>query len=329
MTQRPACSILIVDDETPNLQLMRHILQDDYQVAFARSGQQACDHARAHRPDLILMDVMMPGMTGYEACRRLKADPATSNIPVLFVTALNGVQDEVRAFDAGAVDFITKPVSPVTVKARVRAHLSLVHVEELKATRLQIVQRLARAAEYRDNDTGEHVMRMSQYAQTLAIGYGLSADAADDLLNAAPMHDIGKIGMPDAILRKPGPLNAEEWRIMRTHPLIGAEIIGEHSNAMLTMAREIALCHHEKWDGSGYPQGLVGEAIPISARIVAVADVFDALTSKRPYKPAWSVEDALAHMRAQSGHHFDPALIEVLDRCLEQILDIKGKWTEG
>ncbi|RYH17602.1 MAG: response regulator, partial [Alcaligenaceae bacterium] len=278
MMSHTATSILIVDDETANLQLLRQILQDDYQVAFARTGQEALDHARQHHPNLILMDVMMPGMTGYEACRRLKADPQTAAIPVVFVTALNGTHDEVAAFSAGGVDFINKPVSPLTVKARVRTHLSLVHVEELKATRLQIVQRLARAAEYRDNDTGQHVVRMSLYAYTLAIGYGLSEAVADDLLNASPMHDIGKIGIPDHILGKPGPLNAEEWVTMRKHPMIGAEIIGEHTNSMLRMAREIALCHHEKWDGSGYPGGLMGEEIPISARIVAVADVFDALT---------------------------------------------------
>ena len=328
MMSLTATSILIVDDETANLQLLRQILQDDYQVAFARTGQEALDHARQHHPNLILMDVMMPGMTGYEACRRLKADPQTAAIPVVFVTALNGTHDEVAAFSAGGVDFINKPVSPLTVKARVRTHLSLVHVEELKATRLQIVQRLARAAEYRDNDTGQHVVRMSLYAYTLAIGYGLSEAVADDLLNASPMHDIGKIGIPDHILGKPGPLNAEEWVTMRKHPMIGAEIIGEHTNSMLRMAREIALCHHEKWDGSGYPGGLMGEEIPISARIVAVADVFDALTSRRPYKHGWPVDEALAHIRAQSGLHFDPALVDVLDRSLPRILEIKSKWSE-
>lgn len=329
MTLSNATSILIVDDETANLQLLRQILQDEYQVAFARSGQEALDHARQHHPSLILMDVMMPGMTGYEACRRLKADPQTAAIPVLFVTALSGTHDEVAAFSAGGVDFINKPVSPLTVKARVRTHLSLVHVEELKATRLQIVQRLARAAEYRDNDTGQHVVRMSLYAYTLAIGYGVSEAVADDLLNAAPMHDIGKIGIPDHILLKPGPLSPEEWVTMRKHPLIGAEIIGEHTNAMLYMAREIAMCHHEKWDGSGYPQGLAGEDIPISARIVAIADVFDALTSRRPYKHAWPVEEALDHIRAQSGQHFDPALVEVMARHFPRFLEIKSKWSEA
>jgi len=323
-----ATSILIVDDETANLQLLRQILQDDYQVAFARSGQEALDHARQHRPSLILMDVMMPGMTGYEACRRLKADPGTAAIPVLFVTALNGTHDEVAAFSAGGVDFINKPVSPATVRARVRTHMSLVRVEELKATRLQIVQRLARAAEYRDNDTGQHVVRMSLYAYTLALTLGMSEAVAEDLLNAAPMHDIGKIGIPDHILGKPGPLTAEEWETMRKHPRIGADIIGEHTNSMLTMAREIALSHHEKWDGSGYPEGLAGEAIPMSARIVAVADVFDALTSRRPYKPAWSVEDALNYIREQSGRHFDPALVDALNRSLARILEIKGRWSE-
>ncbi len=323
-----ATSILIVDDETANLQLLRQILQDDYQVAFARSGQEALDHARQHRPNLILMDVMMPGMTGYEACRRLKADPGTAAIPVLFVTALNSTHDEVAAFSAGGVDFINKPVSPATVRARVRTHMSLVRVEELKATRLQIVQRLARAAEYRDNDTGQHVVRMSLYAYTLALSVGMSEAAAEDLLNAAPMHDIGKIGIPDHILCKPGPLTAEEWVTMRKHPRIGADIIGEHANSMLLMAREIALSHHEKWDGSGYPDGLAGNAIPISARIVAVADVFDALTSRRPYKHAWTVEEALSYIREQSGRHFDPALVEALNRSLGRILEIKARWSE-
>ena len=324
--QRPR--LLLVDDEPTNLQVLRHVLQADYRLLFATDGARALQVAREQQPQLILLDIMMPGMDGYAVCRALKADPATAGIPVIFVTALNDSQDETAGFDVGAVDYITKPVSPPVVRARVRTHLSLVRMDELRETRLQIVQRLGRAAEYKDNETGLHVIRMSHFSQLLALAAGCSPAWAEDLLNAAPMHDVGKIGIPDAVLRKPGPLDADEWATMRRHPEIGAEIIGEHPSGVLQLAREIALAHHEKWDGSGYPRGLAGEAIPLSARIVAIADVFDALTTRRPYKEPWPVQDALDHIAAQAGKHFDPALVALFAPLLPQLLEIRARWAE-
>ena len=324
--QRPR--LLLVDDEPTNLQVLRHVLQADYRLLFATDGARALQVAREQQPQLILLDIMMPGMDGYAVCRALKADPATAAIPVIFITALNDSQDETAGFDVGAVDYITKPVSPPVVRARVRTHLSLVRMDELRETRLQIVQRLGRAAEYKDNETGLHVIRMSHFSQLLALAAGCSPAWAEDLLNAAPMHDVGKIGIPDAVLRKPGPLDADEWATMRRHPEIGAEIIGEHPSGVLQLAREIALAHHEKWDGSGYPRGLAGEAIPLSARIVAIADVFDALTTRRPYKEPWPVQEAMNHIAAQAGKHFDPALVALFAPLLPQLLEIRARWAE-
>mgnify|MGYP001233885486 FL=1 len=324
--QRPR--LLLVDDEPTNLQVLRHVLQADYRLMFATDGARALQVAREQLPQLILLDIMMPGMDGYAVCRALKADPATAGIPVIFITALNDSQDETAGFDVGGVDYLTKPVSPPVVRARVRTHLSLVRMEELRETRLQIVQRLGRAAEYKDNETGMHVIRMSHFSKLLALAAGHSPAWAEDLLNAAPMHDVGKIGIPDAVLRKPGPLDADEWATMRRHPEIGAEIIGEHPSGVLQLAREIALAHHEKWDGSGYPRGLAGEAIPLSARIVAIADVFDALTTRRPYKEPWPVQEAMNHIAAQAGKHFDPALVALFAPLLPQLLEIRARWAE-
>ena len=324
--QRPR--LLLVDDEPTNLQVLRHVLQADYRLLFATDGARALQVAREQLPQLILLDIMMPGMDGYAVCRALKADPATAGIPVIFITALNDSQDETAGFDVGGVDYLTKPVSPPVVRARVRTHLSLVRMDELRETRLQIVQRLGRAAEYKDNETGMHVIRMSHFSKLLALAAGHSPAWAEDLLNAAPMHDVGKIGIPDAVLRKPGPLDADEWATMRRHPEIGAEIIGEHPSGVLQLAREIALAHHEKWDGSGYPRGLAGEAIPLSARIVAIADVFDALTTRRPYKEPGPVQDALDHIAAEAGKHFDPALVALFAPLLPQLLEIRARWAE-
>jgi putative two-component system response regulator len=325
---RPSERILAVDDEPSNLQLLRQILQDHYGMLYARDGQRALELAQQQRPDLILLDVMMPGMTGYEVCRQLKANPATAAIPVIFVTALAETSDELSGFEAGAVDYIMKPVSAPIVKARVRTHLSLVRTDELRETRLQIVQRLGLAAEYKDNETGLHVIRMSHFAHLLGLASGMHQTEAEELLHAAPLHDVGKIGIPDRILQKTGKLNDEEWRIMQTHVTIGARIIGEHPRGVLAVAQRVALGHHEKWDGSGYPSALAGEAIPFEARIVAVADVFDALTSVRPYKKAWSVEEALNYLRDNRGRHFDPALVDRFLTLMDPVRDIMQRWAE-
>ncbi|MFK3740337.1 response regulator [Massilia sp. TN1-12] len=320
--------ILAVDDEASNLQLLRQILQDHYRLRFAKDGQRALELVREERPNLILLDVMMPGMSGYEVCAALKADPELASIPVIFVTALTETDDELEGFEAGAVDYITKPVSPPIVRARVRTHLSLVRMEELRASRLEIVQRLGLAAEYKDNETGLHVIRMSHFSRILGLAAGMTEAEADDLLHAAPMHDVGKIGIPDSILQKPGPLDPDEWKIMQSHATIGAEIIGEHERGVLALARQIALTHHEKWDGSGYPNGLAGERIPLVGRICAIADVFDALTSVRPYKKAWTEEEAVDFMVRQKGKHFDPALVDLFITQLPAIRAIRQRWAE-
>jgi len=319
--------ILIVDDEPTNLRLLRSVLRDRYRLAFARGGEEALRVAESS-PSLILLDAMMPGMDGYAVCRALRGNPATAAIPVIFITALQESDDEARAFEAGAVDFISKPISAPVVRARVHTHLSLVQADELKRTRLQVIQRLGRAAEYKDNETGLHVLRMSHYAWRIALARGYSESAAEELLHAAPMHDIGKIGIPDEILLKPGRLNEQELAVMRRHPLIGAEIIGETDSSLLDLARSVALYHHERWDGSGYPHGLAGEEIPQEARIVALADVFDALTSRRPYKEAWPVDDALALIRREAGSHFDPGLVSIFEQELPEILEIRSRWSE-
>ncbi len=324
---RPA-RILAVDDEPTNLQLLRQILQEQYGLLFAKDGERALQLAQQERPDLILLDVMMPGMTGYDVCRRLKSVESTAAIPIIFVTALADTADELTGFEAGAVDYISKPVSPPIVKARVRTHLSLVRMDELRETRLQIVQRLGLAAEYKDNETGLHVIRMSHYARLLGLAAGMNEQQADDLLHAAPLHDVGKIGIPDRILQKPGKLDPDEWRIMQSHVTIGANIIGQHERGVLAMAHRIALSHHEKWDGSGYPSGLAGEAIPLEGRIVALADVFDALTSVRPYKEAWSLEQALQYLRDNRNKHFQPALVDLFMTLIPQVSEIMQRWAE-
>lgn len=320
--------ILLVDDEPTNLRVLRTVLNDLYRLLFAKNGQEALQLAAEHQPDLVLLDVMMPGMTGFEVCTALKANNQTQHIPVIFVTALRDEIDETQGFDVGAVDYITKPISPAVVRARVKTHLSLVQAHELKKTRLQVIQRLGRAAEYRDNETGLHILRMSHFSQVIALAYGLSPKRAEDLLHAAPMHDIGKIGIRDDILLKPGKLTDEEFKEMQRHPLIGAEILGDADSQLLKLAQQVALYHHEKWDGTGYPHGLRGEAIPLEARIVALCDVFDALTSTRPYKSAWSIEDTMAHLQAQKGRHFDPQLVDLLEQELPKILEIRARWAE-
>lgn len=320
--------LLLVDDEPTNLHVLRQILGEDDRLQFATDGRKALQLAQQQKPDLILLDIMMPELNGYDVCRQLKADPRTESIPVIFVSALAEVGDEADGFAAGAVDYIIKPVRAPVVRARVRTHLSLVDIEALRQSRLQIVQRLGRAAEYKDNETGMHVLRMSHYSHALALAMGCAPEWADDLLHAAPMHDVGKIGIPDAVLLKPGPLDDEEWQIMRQHPVIGAEILGEHEGGMLQMARSIALAHHEQWDGSGYPAGLRGTDIPLAARIVAIADVFDALTSVRPYKRAWSVDEALAHIAAQAGCHFDPELVSAFISLRSQLEAIRQRWKD-
>ena len=331
-------TVLIVDDTPENIDILVGILKNDYLLKVANGGSAALEIlAEKEKPDIILLDIMMPEIDGYQVCQIIKTDPATNKIPVIFITAMNEDEDEAKGFAYGAVDYITKPVSPPIVLARVATHLDLYdqknHLEklveertaEIYDTRLEIVHRLGIAAEYKDNETGQHILRMSQYCRLAGREYGLSREEQTLLLNASPMHDVGKIGIPDRILLKPGKLDAEEWEIMKTHTTIGGLIIGSHPSELLRTAKLIALTHHERWDGTGYPIGLEGENIPIYGRIAAIADVFDALTSKRPYKEAWTVEDSLEEIKRGSGSHFDPKVVESFLSAMPEILKIRAE----
>lgn len=318
--------ILAVDDEPLNLDALRQVLGTDYRLVFARNGKEALTAAAKHRPALILMDIEMPQMDGYSACLALKANPITSHIPVIFVTSLGDVWDETTGLECGAVDYIVKPISPPVVRARVKTHLSLVQASQLAQSYHDAIYMLGKAGHYNDNDTGVHIWRMAAYAKELAAAVGWSHEDCCQLELAAPMHDTGKIGIPEAILRKPGKLDADEWKVMKTHTRIGYDILSMSHAPMFSLAAEIALRHHEKWDGSGYPDGLMGEAIPQSARIVAVADVFDALTMIRPYKDAWPLEKVLATLQDGSGSHFDPAIVGTFLSILPRILALRDEW---
>ncbi len=321
-------SILIVDDEPNNLHVLRQILKDDYQLTFAKSGEEALQRAEKQRPNLILLDIMMPDMDGYEVCRRLKTNPLLKKTPVIFISAMNEVEDEALGFEVGAVDYLTKPVSRAIVKARIKTHLSLVGIDELKQTQLELIERLGCAAEYKDNETGLHVIRMGHYARVIGRGCGMDEEEVELLFHAAPMHDIGKIGIPDHILNKPGKLSKEEWQIMRKHPEFGANIIGQHRCQLLEMARVIALTHHEKWNGTGYPNNLAGDEIPLVGRIVAISDVFDALSSRRPYKEPWPTQKTMKVIIEERGQHFDPEIVDLFQTLLPDILAIKEQWAE-
>jgi putative two-component system response regulator len=334
-------TILVVDDIPDNIDILTEILRNDYHIRVATSGEKALQIVYSDTPpDLILLDIMMPGLSGLELCRRLKANPDRRKIPVIFVTAMCSVEDEQLGLETGAVDYITKPVSPPVVLARVKTHLALYdqtrelekmvrqRTGELNISRQQIVRRLGRAAEYRDDETGNHVLRVAHYSRLVAEAHGLGPRAVDIIYSTAPMHDVGKIGIRDSILLKPGKLDGKEWEIMRQHPIIGANIIGEHENEMLETARIIALTHHERWDGKGYPAQLKGEDIPLAGRIVAIADVFDALISVRPYKEAFSIANSLEIMKAEDGRHFDPTLMAAFYKALPAIRKIKEDYAD-
>ena len=346
--------ILIVDDTPENLDVLGELLANTGQIFVALDGYRALELASASPPDLILLDVMMPGMDGYEVCRRLHADAATAKIPVVFVTTQGAANEEMRGFKVGAVDYIHKPFNPALVRRRVETQLQLkaardavenqnvlleglvdertaelrAALDTIRANSLETIVRLSRAAEFKDDDTGAHVLRMSRYSALIGRELGMSPAEADDLLHAAPMHDIGKIGIPDRILLKPGKLDADEWVVMRRHAEMGAEILSGSDSAVIQLGEQIASSHHEKWDGSGYPSGLRGEEIPLAGRIVAVADVFDALTSRRPYKEPFTVERSLSILREGRGTHFDPTVLDAFFGALDEILLIKENHQE-
>jgi len=339
----PHRTILIVDDNPENLTVLGELLRERYRVRAANSGARALQLAQqAPLPDLILLDVMMPGMSGYEVLERLRDQAETREIPVIFTTAMNGTEDEHRGLVLGAVDYITKPLRPAIVLARVHTHLELkqardrlrrdnAFLETEIARRLRenlvvqdvTIRALARLAETRDNETGNHILRTQEYVRALAQRLSTHPRFAAQLdlrtialiAKSAPLHDIGKVGIPDHVLLKPGKLTPQEWDIMKTHARLGADAIARaeadtHEPVVfLEFAKQVALHHHERWDGSGYPDGLAGDAIPLAARLMAVADVFDALISPRVYKPAMSFDEARAIMADQGGKHFDPDML--------------------
>lgn len=328
--------VLIVDDEPANVQFLRHVLEGQgyEELVAATDAAEAAERLDEIAPDVILLDLMMPGFDGFQFMERFRAWlPPGTYVPLLVVTADSSHETRRTALAAGASDFLTKPLSPAEVRLRVRnlVRTRFLHAQlrdqnvslesrvrertvELEEARQEILDRLARAAEFRDDDTGQHTQRVGWLAQRLAEAMALPSGQVDLLRKAAPLHDIGKIGIPDAVLLKAGKLSPRERALMETHTEIGARILSGSRYPILQMAEEIALTHHERWDGTGYPAGLSGKAIPIPGRIVAVADVFDSLTHVRPYKPAWTVRQTLAEIRAQAGRHFDPMVVEALLR---------------
>ena len=326
-------TVLIVDDMPDNIAMIHEALRSEYATKIATSAKRAIEIAQTMVVDLILLDIMMPDMDGFEACRILKSDPRTRSIPIIFVTARTDTADESLGFECGAEDYITKPISIPIVKVRVRTHLELFNKKrfleslvaqrttEIAETRLEILHCLGRAAEYRDNDVGMHVARMAQYCYLIARGYGLSEEESQLLLQVAPMHDVGKIAIPDSVLLKPDKLDEKEYEIIRSHCRVGHQIIGKHTTPLLSTASMVALTHHERWDGTGYPQGLKGEDIPLFSRILSVADVFDALISKRPYKDPWPIDKAIVEIESHSGTYFDPAVVRAFLMSIQTILE--------
>ena len=355
--------VLVVDDTPDNLALMGGLLKDDYLVKVANNGDKALRIASADPPpDLVLLDIMMPGMDGYEVCRRLKQNRITREIPVIFLTALSDAEDERRGFELGAVDYITKPISPPVVMARVATHLRLKETadylrdknsfleqevtrrtQEVRAIQEVTILALASLAETRDTDTGNHLRRTQLYVKVLAESLQeskrfssiLTDSTVTMLFKSAPLHDIGKVGIPDRILLKPGKLDREEFEIMKRHTIIGRDAIehaeqhlGRHVD-FLNMAKEIALYHHEKWDGSGYPEGLAGENIPVPARLMAIADVYDALICRRSYKEELSHDEAYRIIVSGRGTHFDPEVVDAFVRLEGTFHEIAGSFIDA
>ena len=338
------CRVLLVDDTRTNLDVLVQALRSRYRLSVATDGPSALAVARRTQPDLILLDIMMPGMDGFQVAERIQQDERLRETPIIFITAMDDTEDKVRGLKAGAVDYITKPFHVAEVRARVRTHLALKvsrlqlrdqnllleqkvreRTRELEDTQIDIIDRLGQAAEYHDQDTGEHIRRMSIFCRMLAKEAGLDAEDTSLLWRSSTMHDVGKIGISEAILLKPGRLSRIEWEVMQTHTTIGARLLSGSSSKLLRMAEVIARTHHEKWDGSGYPDGLSGEDIPVAGRITCICDVFDALISDRPYKKAWSIEDALAEIEAGRGVHFDPELTDLFLALGERIQRIAKK----
>lgn len=357
------CTVLVVDDTPDNLALMSSLLRTDYKVKLASSGERALEIvAGESKPDLILLDIMMPDVDGYEVLRRLQFNPKTEDIPVIFLTAMSASDDETVGLELGAVDYITKPINPAITLARVRNHLQLKRARDILANHNHYLEQevarrtrevaelqdvtiraMASLAETRDNETGNHIQRTQHYVKALALQLKdhprfrdeLTDDAIEMIFKSAPLHDIGKVGIPDRILLKPGKLTPEEFEIMKTHTTLGLEAILcaesniSQGNPFFRYAKEIAHSHQEKWDGSGYPQGLIGNTIPLSARLMAVADVYDALISERVYKRAFSHEEAVRIIQDGRGSHFDPDLVDTFMDLSEEFRQIALRFADG
>jgi putative two-component system response regulator len=353
MKDRPA--ILVVDDQPQNIELLEaYLVPEGYEIAKAASGEEAFRRLEDSPIDLILLDVLMPVMDGFAVTAGIRKKSALRLLPIILVTALRDTEDRIKGIEAGCDDFISKPIDRMELLARVRSLLKVKayndlmgtyrdelelevtkRTEELyealkriKSASLETIYRLSIASEYRDEDTGAHIKRVSRYSASVARRMGLDESTVESILYAAPMHDVGKIGISDQILMKPAKLNPAEWELMKQHTVIGAKILGGSKAAYISIAETIALCHHEKWDGSGYPQGLKGEEIPITSRITAIADVFDALTSRRPYKEPFTTEKALDIIIAGRGIHFDPDVVDAFLAILEEICTIKDHYED-
>jgi Response regulator containing a CheY-like receiver domain and an HD-GYP domain len=347
--------ILVVDDQLQNVELLEaQLVPLGYEIIRAANGKDALTIITGNEIDLMLLDIMMPGMDGFEVIRRVRQGTKTRLLPIILVTALRETEDRVKGIEAGCDDFISKPVDKMELFARVRSLLKVKDyndlmlnyrkelesevtarteqlkkaLERIKTASLDTIYRLSVASEYKDKDTGAHIKRMSRYSAAVARRMGLDENTIETILYAAPMHDLGKIGIPDQILMKPAILDPAEWKIMKMHTVIGAKILQGSDAEFIKSGESIALSHHEKWDGSGYPNGVKGQEIPIAGRIVAIADVFDALTSKRPYKEPFTIEKSLAIVKEGRGTHFDPDVVDAFFDIQEEILNIKKQYNE-
>ncbi len=344
-----AMKVVIIDDTPVNLALMQALVArvENCETLTFSDPQQGLTHCMLEQPDLLIVDYMMPGLDGIELIRRFREAHSNEDVPILMVTAAHEKTVRFDALESGATDFLTKPVDKNEFIPRARNMLRLRQHSLMLANRAEelaeavrratadiherereTVTRLAKAAEFRDPETGSHIQRMAYFSAMIGRELQLDSAVCEMLLAAAPMHDVGKLGTPDAILLKPGRLTPDEFEIMKRHAAIGHEILKDSASPVLHMAAEIALTHHEKFDGSGYPQGLAGEAIPLIGRIVAVADVFDALTSTRPYKRAWTLEDARGFLEQGRGTHFDPRCVDVFLGCWDEVLEIRARFQD-
>jgi len=348
--------ILVVDDNSMNIELMEaHLGPQGYNIVTATRGQEALDIIDNQSIDLILLDVMMPGINGFEVTRKVRTAKPSKYIPIILITALSETKKRVEGINAGCDDFITKPVDKYELCSKVKSLLKIKNYNDLKenykkeleaevaartksleqamlnlkAASIETINRLTRAAEYKDEDTGAHIVRMSLYSEAVARSIGLDEATTENILLSAPMHDLGKISTPDHILLKPGKFDADEWEIMKQHAVVGAKILTGSDSEIIKLGEVIARSHHEKWDGSGYPDGLKGEQIPIAARIVAIADVFDALSSERPYKKAFSEDKTFSIIKEGRGSHFDPNVVDAFFAAQEEILAIKQKYADN